>query len=300
MLVLTAVDECNAALLELAHQVEITDLTDTDDISKACNSHYFRVREELLGNYPWNFAEERRDIALNADDRYSVLSVNGGWVESGSGTKEFYLPRTADKSILAKPDTVYEAGTEIAEGTLGSLGASKWGWGDNDSLDYRTLYVRLSDDTDPDSRFDADDDTLLVTEYDDPASRWTFALPFPGDMVVPLGLEPITTDSEQLWDNAKHRMLTNSSSVELVYTSLVTDPSDWDKYFRRLFELTMATRLALPVTKSRSMRDDMFALAEDALADAVINNALNENFIIRKTLSLDGPDSSWQEAGHSG
>lgn len=298
MLVLTAVDECNAALLELAHQVEISALTDTDDISKACNSHYFRVREELMGAYPWNFAERRRNIALNADDRYSVLSVNGGWVVSPSQAGEYYLPRTADKSILAKPDTVYEAGTEMTEGTLGSLNASEWGWGDNDSLGYKVPYVRLSDDADPDTRFDADDDTLLVTEYDDPASRWTYALPFPGDMLVPLGLETVTTGSEQAWDNERHHMLTDSKTVELVYTSLVTDPSDWDKYFRRAFELMMASRLALPVTKSRNMRDDMFALHEEAIADAVINNAINENFIIRKTLSQDGPDSSWQEAGH--
>ncbi len=298
MLVLTAVDICNAALLELAHQVEISALTDSDDVSKACNSHYYRVREELMGAYPWNFAERRRDIALNADNRYSVLSVNGGWIESGSGTGEYYLPRTADKSLLSKPDTVYEAGTEISEGTLGSLGASKWAWGDNDSLDYQTLYVRLSADVDPDTRYDEDDDTLLVIEYDEPASRWTYALPFPGDMLVPLGLETMTTGSEQAWDNERHHMLTDSSSVELVYTSLVTDPSDWDKYFRRAFELMMASRLALPVTKSRNMRDDMFALHEEAIADAVIHNAINENFIVRKTLSQDGPDSSWQEAGH--
>ena len=300
MLVLTEVDECNAALLELAHQVEISSLSDTDDISKACNSHYFRVREELMGAYPWNFAERRRDIDLNADNRYSVLSVNGGWLVSPSQAGEYYLPRTADKAILGKPDTVYEAGTEIAEDTIGALAASRWAWGDNDSLGYRTLYVRLSDDVDPDTRFDADDDTLLVTEYDEPASRWTFALPFPGDMLVPLGLEAMTTASEQPWDNERHHMLTDSACVELVYTSLVTDPSDWDKYFRRAFELMLAYRLALPVTKSRNMRDDMLVLHEEAIADAVINNALNENFIIRKTLSQDGPDSSWQTEGHVG
>ena len=95
-------------------------------------------------------------------------------------------------------------------------------------------------------------------------------------------------------------MLTDSKTVELVYTSLVPDPCDWDKYFRRAFELMMAYRLALPVTKSRNMRDDMLVLHEEAIADAVIGNALNENFIVRKTLSQDGPDSSWQREGHSG
>src|SRR5690606_38969133 len=36
--------------------------------------------------------------------------------------------------------------------SLGSLAASRWGYGDNDTLGYDTIYIRLSDDADPDSK----------------------------------------------------------------------------------------------------------------------------------------------------
>lgn len=77
------------------------------------------------------------------------------WTASGSGTNEFYCDLLAggDPSI-AEPDQVLIDGAVATEGTLGSLSAGEWGYGDNDTLGYSTLYVRLSDDADPDSKAD--------------------------------------------------------------------------------------------------------------------------------------------------
>ena len=53
----------------------------------------------------------------------------------------------------------YNAGTSaspnyvpLSRGTLGSLGSGAWGYGDNDSLGYSTLYVKLSDASNPSSK----------------------------------------------------------------------------------------------------------------------------------------------------
>lgn len=76
------------------------------------------------------------------------------WDASGSGTNEYYLvsDRGSGEPPFNKPTTLKINGTAATEGTLGSLSAGTWGWGDNDSLGYSTVYVRLSDGTDPDTK----------------------------------------------------------------------------------------------------------------------------------------------------
>lgn len=79
------------------------------------------------------------------------------WSASGSGTNEYYLEAAGggDPSLLQPAsDEVYENDVAIPSGTLGSLAAGEWAFGDNDTLGYNTLYVRLSDGADPDSKGD--------------------------------------------------------------------------------------------------------------------------------------------------
>ncbi len=83
----------------------------------------------------------------------NLLNTTGGnWSLSGGGTTEYYLLDLAPFYSAAKPSRVYINDVEIAEGTLGSLGIIQWGFGDNDTLGYDTVYIRLSDGTDPDSK----------------------------------------------------------------------------------------------------------------------------------------------------
>jgi hypothetical protein len=78
--------------------------------------------------------------------------VTDDWIASGSGTNEFYLVNTAAMYVALKPDHMYENDVEMLEGAVGSLGVQQWDWGDNDALGYDTIYVRLSDGADPDSK----------------------------------------------------------------------------------------------------------------------------------------------------
>ena len=74
------------------------------------------------------------------------------WNVSGSGTNEYYLKNTAPFYSSTKPDRVYLNSVQAVEGSLGTLGIVQWGWGNNDTLGYNTIYVRLSDGADPDSK----------------------------------------------------------------------------------------------------------------------------------------------------
>lgn len=77
------------------------------------------------------------------------------WTASGSGTNEYYCQTSAggDPSI-ATPGSVFLDGffNLATQGTAGSLTASQWDYADNDTLGYSTIYVRLADGTDPDTK----------------------------------------------------------------------------------------------------------------------------------------------------
>ena len=86
----------------------------------------------------------------------SYRTASYQWIASGSGTGEYYLQTSAsaDPTIADALQyfSVYESGSKMDLGALGSLAVSEFGIGDNDALGYTTLYVRLSDGTDPDSK----------------------------------------------------------------------------------------------------------------------------------------------------
>ncbi len=83
----------------------------------------------------------------------SLRDSDWAWTASGSGTNEYYV-RTATPSNpnLVQPVSLRIDGGAATEGTVGSLTAGQWDYGDNDALGYSTIYVRLSDGADPDSK----------------------------------------------------------------------------------------------------------------------------------------------------
>ncbi len=68
------------------------------------------------------------------------------WTVSANGTDEYYCEASGsgDPGIKTEPLGVLLDDTFASEGTLGSLAAGEWCWGDNDSLNYDTIYVRLN------------------------------------------------------------------------------------------------------------------------------------------------------------
>lgn len=75
------------------------------------------------------------------------------WIASGSGTNEYYLDLAGGGDPgISTPGKIYINGAEATEGTVGSLTAGQWDYGDNDTLGYSTVYVRLSGGGDPDAQ----------------------------------------------------------------------------------------------------------------------------------------------------
>lgn len=94
-------------------------------------------------------------MALRVYYRNLVVSGVLKWTASGSGTAEYYLEADAggDPNVFnSEPPAIYENGSAMTPGTVGSLSAGEWDWGDNDTLGFSTVYVRLTDGADPDSK----------------------------------------------------------------------------------------------------------------------------------------------------
>jgi hypothetical protein len=53
---------CNSALLKLGAD-RITSMSDDTKSGRACNEQYAKLRDELLGSHPWNFATARVELA---------------------------------------------------------------------------------------------------------------------------------------------------------------------------------------------------------------------------------------------
>jgi hypothetical protein len=70
------------------------------------------------------------------------------WTSAGSST--YYLQKVGGLNPrISLPVGVYELDSALTQGTLGALTASQWAYGDNNSLGYNTIYVRLSDGAAP-------------------------------------------------------------------------------------------------------------------------------------------------------
>lgn len=103
--------------------------------------------------FTWNGVT--KNWANDADwDQNSIRNAVYQWSLSGSGANEFFLELAGGGNPLVaqEPDNVQENGSNMVNATLGSLAAGEWDYGDNDALGFNTIYVRLSDDADPDTK----------------------------------------------------------------------------------------------------------------------------------------------------
>lgn len=104
----------------------------------------------------WWGSDAGNEGDYSTEDNWVPVSLRAGdyqWTASGSGTGEFYLEANGGGDPgIAEPGSVYENGTAMTVGTVGSLAAGEWDWANNDSLAFTTVYVRLADDADPDSK----------------------------------------------------------------------------------------------------------------------------------------------------
>ena len=213
-------------------------------------------------------------------ERTPKLSIRGDgykWTVSGSGTGEYYLTLAAggDPSIAATPQSAYEDGFALTSGALGSLAAEEWNYGDNDSLGYSTIYVRLADDADPDSK------VVDYVEYLDafPTEMWRM----PYNVDSQLGFSVITPD---VWTAGTYKIrsqvsYTGQKSTGSYITSIGLEALAVEDDIRT--GSVSAFTLTVPSTN--------YQLLQSAVEDSLLLSFSSGN-VIKGVFKRDGDDSS--------
>ena len=135
------------------------DITDSFANTSAIASGSWRISGQLAGTItPSKESPEGATLTLTGSTSLTetnVSAINPGvkWLASAHGTNEYYcVTLTGGDPKIVAPSAVYEDSATMTGGTCGTLAAGTYGYGDNDTLGFNTLYVRLTDSTDPDTK----------------------------------------------------------------------------------------------------------------------------------------------------
>lgn len=111
----------------------------TKDSQSPVNQFYYDPQLGLGVLYVWGVS--------NTLSTSLVDGVSDFWTDSPATPGEYYYN---PMSIPSSPYFLFTDGTEMAQGTLGSLGDNEWAYGDQDTLGQDTIYVKLASGIDPD------------------------------------------------------------------------------------------------------------------------------------------------------
>lgn len=117
-----------------------TIINDSTGIQYAIKVNWNRVNHAFVAN------DGHISVEYRESDQIEDLTAQAlTWAASSYGTNEYYL----ESNIFHDPSMIVLNGTPASKGTLGSLAAGEFGYGNNDDLGFKAIYVRMSDDSNP-------------------------------------------------------------------------------------------------------------------------------------------------------
>jgi hypothetical protein len=114
---------------------------------------------------------------------------------------------------------------------------------------------------------------LLTTAT--PAWGFTSQFTLPADCLRLLRI--LDYESDHLVEGRK--ILTNSTTMKILYVSRVTDPNEYDELLREVLSAALAADIAYAVTSSNPVAQNMYQLYQEKLKDARFVDATEGNNI---------------------
>ena len=104
----------------------------------------------------------------------------------------------------------------------------------------------------------------LAADTDTPAWGFTSQFTIPADCLRVLSI--LDFDSDHKIEGRK--ILTDNSSMKILYVSRVTDPNEYDELLRETLSAALADDIAYAVTSSNPTASNMYKLFQDKLKEA--------------------------------
>ena len=157
---------------------------------------------------------------------------------------------------------------EICNGALNQLGASTILTLAEDSKNARLCNARYANIRDAVFRHHPwnclQKRLQLAADTATPAWGFTVQLTLPADCLRLLRI--LDYDSDFLVEGRK--ILSNSSTMKILYVSRVEDPNEYDELLREVLSSALAADIAYAVTSSNPVAQSMYALYQEKLKDA--------------------------------
>ena len=104
----------------------------------------------------------------------------------------------------------------------------------------------------------------LSSSTDTPAWGYSFKYDLPGDCLRLLRI--LDYDSDHKVEGRS--ILSNNSSMKILYISRVTDPNQYDENLRETLSAALAADIAYAITSNNTTQQNMIAIYQDKLRDA--------------------------------
>jgi len=106
-----------------------------------------------------------------------------------------------------------------------------------------------------------------------PAFEWSHQYILPADCLRVLSIY----DSDQPYSLEGRRLLSNDSTMRMVYVRRIDDPAQFDPLFVEAFVVELAAVLAMPLAQDKALRQSLQEEAARVLANARLLNRIESN-----------------------
>ena len=104
----------------------------------------------------------------------------------------------------------------------------------------------------------------LASSTDTPAWGYSFKYDLPGDCLRLLRI----LDYDSNYKVEGRKILSNTSSMKILYVARITDPNEYDELLRETLSSSLAADMAFAITSNNNTTQNMYELFKEKLRDA--------------------------------
>lgn len=257
----TQVDICNLALRRLGAKA-ITAIDDGSKEADNCSAFWDYIIDEVLDDYPWNFAKKAR--SLNHLPGFGVFSSDVKTISGITAANPAVVSCTGHGFLDEYTVYIYDVlGMTEVNGRVYEVEKI-------DANSFRLLGINSSDWT----AYDSCGSMIRQEAQSKYSEGYSYSLP--ADYLKGLHLDNETTEFEIMGSGYNRRLLTTQSNAVLVYVSEETTTTNMYRRFINTAAWRLAAELSIPLAKKGTSHEKMMAMYNYVLGKSSVSDARSE------------------------